>query len=539
MRHLPEVWFGLLVGAAFLAGCSSSDDSTELGGYPSDGLPSVGGSGGGSGGSGGSVMADGGAYTGGSGGAMSGASGGQNGDGQRPPEEVDAGEPEPDGGVSCSDLDSSKPEVLYLSADDSNSMASPTITRRIIRQQAGIVPAGLIRTYEFLNYYNVAFDLPAHGDLRVVPQMRPGAAEGDMELQIGVQAAAPPSLRRPTTITFVLDTSGSMSGSPIELTRATVKAIAAQLKQGDIVSAVTWNTGNNVVLSGHAVTGPSDPVLVQMADHLSANGGTDLHSGLVAGYQLAEQHFGNDRVNRVVLTSDGYANVGVTDETLIGQKADDENKEGIYLVGVGVGDGVNDTLMDAVTDAGNGAYVYIDSPDEAVKMFGGRFAETMDVAARAVQVKLTLPWYFQMYKFHGEEYSGDPKAVKPQHLAPGDAMVFHQVLRACDPAEIEGSDPMEFAATWVDPFDYAERTTAVSLTIDELLAGQDAALKRGRAIVAYAEALKLVPSQTVAQRQQTIDAALAVVADADQAGTDPALSEIHELLTSYQAVVAQ
>jgi Ca-activated chloride channel family protein len=479
-------------------------------------------------------MADGGAYAG-SGGA---ATGEQNGDDQRPPEGVDAGEPEPDGGVSCSDLDSSKPEILYLSADDSNSMASPAIARRIIHQQAGVVPAGLIRTYEFLNYYNVPFELPVHGDLSVVPQMRPGAAEGDMELQIGVQAAAPPSLRRPTTITFVLDTSGSMSGSPIELTRATVKAIAAQLKQGDIVSAVTWNTGNNVVLSGHAVTGPSDPVIVQMAEHLSANGGTDLHSGLVAGYQLAEQHFGNDRVNRVVLTSDGYANVGVTDETLIGQKADDENKEGIYLVGVGVGDGVNDTLMDAVTDAGNGAYVYIDSPDEAVKMFGGRFAETMDVAARAVQVKLTLPWYFQMYKFHGEEYSGDPKAVKPQHLAPGDAMVFHQVLRACDPAEIQGSDPMEFAATWIDPFDYAERTTAVSLTIDELLAGQDAALKRGRAIVAYAEALKLVPSQTVAQRQQTIDAAVAVASNADTDGSDPTLSEIKGLLTAYRDVVA-
>ncbi len=535
MRHLSGLALGLLVGSAFLVGCSSSDDSTELGGYPSDGLPSAGGTGGGSGGS---AMADGGSYAGGSGGMASGTGGGQTGDSQRPPEGVDAGEPEPDGGVSCSDLDPSKPAVLYLSADDSNSMASPAITRRIIKQQAGIVPAGLVRTYEFLNYYNVPFELPAHGDLRVVPQMRPGAADGDMELQIGVQAAAPPSLRRPTTVTLVLDTSGSMSGSPIELTRATIKAIAAQLKQGDIVSAVTWNTGNNVVLSGHAVTGPSDPVLVQMADNLHADGGTDLHSGLVAGYQLAEQHFGNDRINRVVLTSDGQANVGVTDETLIGQKADDENKEGIYLVGVGVGDGVNDTLMDVVTDAGNGAYVYIDSADEAVKMFGGRFAETMDVAARAVQVKLTTPWYFQMHKFHGEEYSGDPKAVKPQHLAPGDAMVFHQVLRACDVAEIQGSDPMEFAATWVDPFDYGERTTSVSMTIDELLAGQDTALKRGRAIVAYAEALKLVPSQTEAQRQQTIDAAVAVVSDADPNGSDPAMSEIKGLLIAYRDVVA-
>ena len=546
MRHLAWIGLGLIAGAAFITACSSSSDegsASMMDGYPSGSA----GSGGGTAGTGGSaVNMDGGTgYTGGSGGAgTAGSAGtagtGEQGDENRPPEGVDAGEDAgEDAGFSCSDLDPATPEVLYLSTDDSNSMASPTIARRIINTQGGMVPGSIIRTYEFLNYYNVRYAPPEPGALNIVPQMTPGAADTDMELQIGVQAEDPATPRRPMTLTFVLDTSGSMGGSPIQLEADTVRAVAASLRAGDIVSAVTWSTSNAVILSGHQVVGPNDPAILNLAGTISANGGTDLHGGLVAGYQLAEQHYGDNRINRMMLISDGGANVGITDENLIGEKADDENKEGIYLVGVGVGDGLNDTLMNTVTDAGNGAYVYVDSADEATKMFGGRFAETMDVAARAVQVKVTLPWYFQMYKFHGEQYSGDPKKVKPQHLAPGDSMVFHQIVRACDASEINGDDPMEFAATWTDPFDYTEKTTSVATTIDALLAGQIEALKRGRAIVAYAETLKLVSTQTVAERAVTIDAALSVVAEADPSGTDPELSEIKDLLTKYKQMVAQ
>jgi Ca-activated chloride channel homolog len=530
MRHLFCIGLGLVAGAAFITACSvSADDSETASG-------SSGGSGGATGSAGTAGATAGASGQAGSGGAT-GGTGGQDNSENRPPEGADAGA-DPDVEVSCLDLDQTTPEILYLSTDDSNSMASPAIARRIIKSQGGIVPGGLVRTYEFLNYYNVLFEAPAAGELSIVPQMLPGAADTDMELQIGVQAEAPASPRRPMTLTFVLDTSGSMSGSPIELEAETVRAVAASLRQGDIVSAVTWNTDNAVVLDGRRVEGPNDTAIMELADGMAAGGGTDLHGGLVAGYRLAERHFGGDRINRMMLISDGGANVGETDENLIGEKADDENKEGIYLVGVGVGTGLNDTLMNVVTDAGNGAYVYIDDTDEAHKIFGSRFAETMDVAARAVQVKVTLPWYFQMYKFHGEQYSGDPKKVKPQHLAPGDSMVFHQVLRACDASEVTGDAPMEFSATWIDPFDYALKKTTVTTTIDELLSGRNEEIRRGRAIVAYAEALKLVADQrSPNERVETVDSALAVVAEAELSGTDPELSEIRDLLTRYRQIV--
>lgn len=153
-----------------------------------------------------------------------------------------------------------------------------------------------------------------------------------------------------------------MEGNPIARERAAVAAMASALQAGDVVNAVTWSDDQVPVLEGHTVTGPDDPVLVSLAASLEANGSTNLEAGLRTSYDLANKYRGAGRLNRVVLISDGQANVGIASEELIGANAEDQDAEGTYLVGVGVGDGVNDTLMNVVTDAGRGA---VTSPSTA------------------------------------------------------------------------------------------------------------------------------------------------------------------------------
>ncbi|MEZ4295823.1 MAG: VWA domain-containing protein [Polyangiaceae bacterium] len=256
--------------------------------------------------------------------------------------------------MTCDGLDASKPLVLYLSADDSNSMGSPVQAREALVQW-GFAPQG-IRTYEFLNYYHIDYDAPPLGELKLFAEGAAGENPGEIDLQLAVRSFDAVTPRRPMNLTFVLDTSGSMEGAPISREQAAVKAIAASLAPGDIVSMVTWNTGNNVVLDGYSVIGASDSVVTGAADKLSADGGTDLHGGLVAGYGLATKNYDPAKLNRVILISDGGANVGITDKDLIALSSEDADKEGIYLVGVGVGpaDGYNDRLMDTVTDKGRG-----------------------------------------------------------------------------------------------------------------------------------------------------------------------------------------
>lgn len=429
--------------------------------------------------------------------------------------------------LACADLDQTKPVILYLSADDSNSMASPVHIREMLNQ--GVAPQSYeVRTYEFLNYYNIAYPAPAYGNLAIFPELEAKGTMGEYDFQIGVRAFDAAPKRRPITVTFVLDTSGSMSGPAIERERAAVQAIAQSLAAGDVVSMVTWNTANNIVMSGHIATGPNDPQIVAAASALEASGGTDLHSGLVRGYELADMHYGTGRLNRVVLISDGGANVGVTSADLIGLKSQDADKEGIYLVGVGAGPAFSysDSLMDTVTDKGRGAYVYLDNPAEATRMFVDRFDEVMEVAARGVQVELTMPWYFQMHKFYGEEYSTNPEEVEPQHLAPSDAMVFNQVLKACDPAVVNPTDTITVRAKWTTPLTYTPQETEVTITVGNLLAAQKQGLPKAKAIVAFAEALK-------APSKQAFSDVSALILAADPTGMDPALKEIAGLIALH------
>lgn len=521
----------VLLGAA-LGACSSSDggDASPTGaagnagfggsmggGLHSDASPGFGG-GGGYGGAAGAYSGSGGAATGGFGGASTGGAAGA-GPAEDAGTDADAGDAD-----LCAALDPTEDAVFFLSSDDSNSMASPTIARRLLStgQQ---VPPHILRTYEFLNYYNVGYPAADAGKLSIVSELAAGDEPGSYDLQIGVVSPAATKPRRPMVLTFVLDTSGSMGGEPIVLQREAVLAIAAQLKPGDIVSMVTWNTAQAVVLDSHVASGPSDAKVVSLAKSLSAGGGTDLNGGLTKGYSLAQKSFDPSKLNRVVLISDGIANVGVTQEKIIGDGAATNDGDGIYLVGVGVGAGVNDTLMNTVTDAGRGAYVYLDTTSEAKNMFGKRFDETMDIAARSVGVELRLPWYMGIQKFYGEEYSTNPEVIEPQHLAPDDAMVFNQVVAPCAASAFDGADPVEVVVRWQLPTGHAKQETSAKSTLGALLSTPPKYLAKAKAIIAYAEALKN-PSTA----KQELAKAKQLAAAANPGGTDPELNEIAGLI---------
>jgi Ca-activated chloride channel family protein len=232
----------------------------------------------------------------------------------------------------------------------------------------------------------------------------------------------------------------------------------------------------------------------------------------------------------VVLISDGGANAGVTDIDIIAGGAGSQNEDGIYLVGVGVGtpDTYNDELMDTVTDVGRGASLFIPSVDEAHRMFGERFVQTMAVAVRDVRVRLDMPPGFSIVKFSGEEYSADPAEVEPQHLAPNDAMVFHQTVETCAPALVDEAAEFKVAVRWKDPITFEDRETEVIKKIQESVAAESPLLKKGAAVFAYAEGLKAWRELPEAA---SLDPALAALAVAEAAlPGDPDLAEIRSVL---------
>ncbi|MCA9704240.1 MAG: glutathione S-transferase N-terminal domain-containing protein [Myxococcales bacterium] len=273
--------------------------------------------------------------------------------------------------------------------------------------------------------------------------------------------------------------------------------------------------------------------LLGVLDGLKTGGGTDLHGGLVAGYALAEQVYDPDRINRIVLVSDGGANAGITDIELIADYAGTADEDGIYMVGVGVGDAVtyHDDLMDAVTDAGKGASVFIGDAEEAQAIFGDGFISTMDVAARDVQVRLDLPPGFEIVRTSAEEVSADPSDVEPQHLAPNDAMVFHQQIRTCAPELVTDDTPLMVTVHYLDAHTFEPREVQHVATFAELLAADPAPLLKGAAVFAYSESLKAYKKADLDGRGATTAGALAALEKAEQAlPGDADLAEIREVL---------
>jgi len=432
------------------------------------------------------------------------------------------------------------PTTVFMSADDSNSQAAPVLARQWIQEGRAIV--GGMRPYEFLNYYGFDYPPAAAGHVDIHPQVHPNE-DGNYTILVGVAAPSWEDVgRRPRSLTFTIDRSGSMSGQPLRNVRSAMCEIAGNLEAGDIVSVVTWDHNTAVPLQNETVDGPYDADLMAVIDGLESGGSTNLDQGLVRAYELAEAAYDPDRLNRVLLMSDGGANTGETNEELIALHSEDAEDEGIYMAAVGTATTASyydEILMNQVSDAGKGAYIYLDTPDEADRVLGDdeRFLTIMEVAAREVQLSITMPPGYSLEVFHGEEVSGNPADVEPQHLSPSDAMLYHFVISDCDPANHDGTEVFDFGVTWVDPVTRESRVDTVSMSLDGMLAAAGPQLLKADAVVAYAQALVEAPTLPLHEGLALIDDVIAQVEGVHANTNDPDMLEIAALLEQYKAAL--
>jgi Ca-activated chloride channel family protein len=438
--------------------------------------------------------------------------------------------------------------TYFLSSDDSNSMASPVLARAFI--EAGQrVPRESVRIHEFLNYYDLGLPRGKGDALGLTMAMRPSDTPQEHELLVGVSAPEPsPTSRRQLALTLSIDTSSSMAGAPLSIARSACQTLARSLEDGDLLSIVTWSTTQNVLLDSWAVSKknteqgePLDPQVELMCSQLQAGGATNLHLGLVAAIELADRNAGAQRTNRIILLSDGRANAGFAEISTIAKRAARSTGGQVLFMGAGVGraESYRDQLMNLVTDAGKGAYVFLDSEAEARKIFGEQLLRHVDIAARDVSVALSLPYGLGISRFHGEEYSQAPGVVEPQHLAADDAMAFHQVLGSCgEPGPDLLSQNATVTVDYEDPLSGSSRTATLSLTVAELFAQvESASLSKAGAVVAWAKLLKDLPDNA-AQAISRIDAVRARMAQAMAlAEDDSELKEIDGLLVRLRAIV--
>ena len=268
---------------------------------------------------------------------------------------------------------------------------SYTLTRRSLME--GVLPqSSSVRIEEFINYFSyddVGEDtaLPFSVDLEAAPSAFADADDIQL-LRIGIQADSIPLAERdPANLVFLLDVSGSMSApDKLGLVQYAMNQLVDTLSPDDTIGIVVYAGAEGVVLSPTAVSDKS--VILDALEQLSAGGSTNGEAGIRAAYQMAEEAFRSDGINRVILCSDGDMNVGLTGNALI-ELIEEFREKDIFLTTLGVGMGnYQDDLMEQLADHGNGNYAYIDSPNEALRVLGENLVSTLQVVAKDVKIQV-------------------------------------------------------------------------------------------------------------------------------------------------------
>jgi len=269
--------------------------------------------------------------------------------------------------------------------------ASYTIARRKLNE-GRLPPPAAVRTEEFVNYFEYSYAPPKTTAVPFAVHMEaaPSPFEKNLTLlRIGVKGyEATGKARKPVHLTFLVDTSGSMgSTDKIGLLKKALNYLVDQLKPGDTVALCTYAGSVRKVLDP---TGMNQRAKIHQAiSRLNSGGSTAMSSGLQLAYKLAYKNFKGRSVNRVIVCTDGDANVGRTSYGDMLSSIKHYSEEGITLSAIGFGMGnYKDHRMEQLADKGNGNYYYIDSYREAQRVFGKNLMGTLQVIAKDVKIQV-------------------------------------------------------------------------------------------------------------------------------------------------------
>lgn len=276
---------------------------------------------------------------------------------------TDAGEPD--------FVSAAEQPLSTLSADADT--ASYANLRRLVRSGAGLgaIDPGAVRIEEMLNYFDYDYAAPAEGEDFALTA-RAGACPWNAESELvvlGLAAAQVATEAPPTNLVLLVDVSGSMGDAEkLPLLKESVARIVEGLRPEDRVSIVTYSGVEEVVLKG--ASGDDAGAILGAINGLEAAGSTNGEAGLSMAYRVAEEMHIDGGVNRIVMASDGDLNVGISSEDELNAFVSEKRGQGTYLSVLGFGSGnYQDAKMETLADHGNGSYHYIDSADEAARVY--------------------------------------------------------------------------------------------------------------------------------------------------------------------------
>lgn len=221
------------------------------------------------------------------------------------------------------------------------------------------------------------------------------AVEHEHTVACMLELTAPPAPanaeRRPLALALVIDRSGSMAGDKLDVTRSCARFLVERLAPTDQLAVISFD--DEVTLDMPPVeVGPARNGLNAAISAITAGASTNLSGGWLKGVEALSPLDDGSFTRRVLLLTDGMANVGIVDDIKLAAMARASAGDGIGTTTIGFGDGFSEDLLTAMADAGGGGAHFAPTPDAAPAIFGQEFDDLLSLVAQNLSVEIRPAW---------------------------------------------------------------------------------------------------------------------------------------------------
>ncbi len=237
----------------------------------------------------------------------------------------------------------------------------------------------------------------------------------EIVLEVEVQARRPDTARHtPVNVSVVLDRSGSMGGPKIEKARQAACAALDQLEADDIFSLVIFDNEIELLLAPErAGSREHRDELKARIDRIRPRGGTALYAGVQMGAKQVRRFLDKERVNRVVLISDGLANVGPSRTQDLATLGRDLHDDGLSVTTIGLGEDFNEDLMTALAESGHANYYYVQDAEKLPDILTEELGSAASRVAGDIRIRIDVPAGVRLREILGHpEIHCDPRTAE-------------------------------------------------------------------------------------------------------------------------------
>ena len=352
---------------------------------------------------------------------------------------------------------------------------------------------------EFVNYHKHRLALPRVGQAVAMDtrwgnnEISPAQREAVLQIGFTTMEVTERTDLRPLNLVLVIDKSGSMAeDDKMSRVKESLRTLVGKLRPDDIVSIVVFDSEAEVLCPAARI-GDGER-LRRAIDRIEPDGSTNLHGGLMLGYREAQKNFRKDATNRVILLTDGIANVGTVDPTRIAAESSEFNGQGLDLSTIGVGMNLNNDLLRTLARSGRGLYHFVADYQDIEKVFVNEVQSLISQVARKVEVNVDYDSNLQVEKIYGyaPRMRANGFSVSMDNMNNGLTQVIMTRFRAKNPAKPLSSVKVRLSYFDVQGKRTVEEVQEVKLvpaerSASELLA--DAEVKKNYTIAELAQSL--------------------------------------------------